>query len=45
MIALVTETGIPARTVSDHAALARHLRNHFEQWFAPVFDPLIEPTK
>ncbi len=24
--------------------MARHLRNHFEQWFAFVFDPRIEPT-
>jgi transposase len=32
------------RAVPEHATLARHLRNHFEQWFAFVFDPRIEPT-
>jgi transposase len=30
--------------VPEYATLARHLRNHFEQWFAFVFDPRIEPT-
>ena len=28
----------------EYATLAKHLRNHFEQWFAFVFDPRIEPT-
>ena len=32
------------RVVPEYATLARHLRNHFEQWFAFVFDPRIEPT-
>jgi transposase len=32
------------RAVPEHAALAKHLWNHFEQWFAFVFDPRIEPT-
>jgi transposase len=32
------------RAVPEYATLARHLRNHFEQWFAFVFDPRIEPT-
>ncbi len=32
------------RTVPEYATLAKHLRNHFEQWFAFVFDPRIEPT-
>lgn len=32
------------RAVPEYAALARHLRNHFEQWFAFVSDPQIEPT-
>jgi transposase len=30
--------------VPEYATLARHLWNHFEQWFAFVFDPRIEPT-
>jgi transposase len=32
------------RVVPEYATLARHLRNHFEQWFAFVFDPRIEQT-
>ena len=32
------------RAVPEYATLARHLRNHFEQWFAFAFDPRIEPT-
>ncbi|HEY1187598.1 MAG TPA: IS66 family transposase [Gemmata sp.] len=32
------------RAVPEYATLARHLRNHFEQWFAFVFDPRIEPS-
>ena len=32
------------RSVPEYATLAKHLRNHFEQWFAFVFDPRIEPT-
>jgi len=32
------------RAVPEYATLARHLWNHFEQWFAIVFDPRIEPT-
>ena len=28
----------------EYATLAGHLWNHFEQWFAFVFDPRIEPT-
>ena len=28
----------------EYATLSRHLRNHFERWFALVFDPRIEPT-
>jgi transposase len=32
------------RSVPEYATLARHLWNHFEQWFAFVFDPRIEPT-
>jgi transposase len=32
------------RTVPEYVTLANHLRNHFEQWFAFVFDPRIEPT-
>jgi transposase len=32
------------RAVPGYAALAKHPRNHFEQWFAFVFDPRIEAT-
>ena len=32
------------RAVPAYATLAKHLRSHFEQWFAFVFDPRIEPT-
>lgn len=32
------------RAVPAHATLARHLWNHFEQWFGFVFDPRVEPT-
>ena len=32
------------RAVPEYATLAKHLRGHFEQWFAFVFDPRIEPT-
>jgi transposase len=40
LLALVSR----ARAVPEHATLARHLRSHFEQWFAFAFDPRIEPT-
>ena len=40
LLALVSQP----RAVPEYATLARHLRNHFEQWFAFVFDPRIEPT-
>ena len=32
------------RRVPEQATLARHLWNHFEQWFGFVADPRIEPT-
>lgn len=32
------------RAVPEHAALARHLWNHFAEWFAFLFDPRVEPT-
>jgi transposase len=32
------------RAVPEYETLARHLGDHFEQWFAFVFDPRIEPT-
>ena len=32
------------RAVPEYTTFAKHLRNHFEQWFAFVFDPRIEPT-
>jgi transposase len=32
------------RAVPGDAAMAKHLWNHFEPWFAFVFDPRIEPT-
>jgi transposase len=32
------------RAVPEYATLAKHLWNHFEQWFGFVFDPRIEPT-
>src|SRR5262249_41541093 len=32
------------RAVPEYATLVKHLRSHFEQWFAFVFDPRIEPT-
>ncbi len=32
------------RAVPEYVTLAKHLWNHFEQWFAFVFDPRIEPT-
>jgi transposase len=32
------------RAVPEYATLAKHLRNHLEQWFAFVFDPRVEPT-
>src|SRR5262245_35173416 len=40
LLALVTRP----RAVPEYATLARHLWDHFEQWFAFVFDPRIEPT-
>ncbi|AMV26206.1 Transposase IS66 family protein [Gemmata sp. SH-PL17] len=40
LLALVSQP----RAVPEYATLAKHLRNHFEQWFAFVFDPRIEPT-
>jgi transposase len=40
LLALVTRP----RAVPEYATLASHLWNHFEQWFAFVFDPRIEPT-
>ena len=33
-----------SRAVPVYAALSKYLRNYFEQWFAFVFDPRIEPT-
>jgi transposase len=32
------------RAVPEYVTLARHLWNHFEQWFAFVFDPRVEPA-
>lgn len=32
------------RAVPAHQTFANHLMNHFEQWFAFVFEPKIEPT-
>jgi transposase len=32
------------RAVPEYVTLASHLWSHFEQWFAFVFDPRIEPT-
>jgi transposase len=32
------------RAVPEYSTLARHLWDHFEQWFAFVFDPRVEPT-
>jgi transposase len=32
------------RAVAEYTTLARHLWDHFEQWFAFVFDPRIEPA-
>jgi transposase len=32
------------RAVPAYQTFANHLMNHFEQWFAFVFDPRIEPT-
>lgn len=32
------------RAVSEYQKFANHLMHHFEQWFAFVFDPEIEPT-
>jgi transposase len=32
------------RRVPAYVTLAKHLGNHFEQWFAFVFNPAIEPT-
>jgi transposase len=32
------------RAVPEYVTLATHLWNHFEQWFAFVFDPRVEPT-
>lgn len=32
------------RAVPEYVTLAKHLWNRFEQWFAFVFDPRIEPT-
>jgi transposase len=32
------------RVVPEYTTFAKHLWNHFEQWFAFVFDPRIEPT-
>jgi transposase len=32
------------RVVPAYQTFANHLMNHFEQWFAFVFDPRIEPT-
>jgi transposase len=32
------------RAVLEYATLARHLWDHFEQWFAFVFDPRVEPA-
>ncbi|QEG26719.1 Transposase IS66 family protein [Gemmata obscuriglobus] len=32
------------RAVPAYVTLAKHLWNHFEQWFTFVFDPRVEPT-
>src|SRR6185436_11708407 len=32
------------RAVPAYQTFAKHLMNHFEQWFAFVFEPKIEPT-
>src|SRR3954471_18215304 len=32
------------RAVPEYVTLARHLWGHFEQWFAFVFDPRVEPA-
>jgi transposase len=32
------------RAVPAYVTLAKHLRNHLEQWFTFVFDPSVEPT-
>jgi transposase len=32
------------RAVPEYVTLANHLWNHFEQWFAFVFDPRVEPA-
>jgi transposase len=40
LLALVTRP----RAVPEHATLARHLWDHFEQWFTFVFDTRVEPA-
>jgi transposase len=32
------------RGVAEHVTFAKHLMNHFEQWFTFLFDPAIEAT-
>jgi len=40
---LLKLAGVP-RAVPAYQTFANHLMNHFEQWFAFVFEPKIEPT-
>ena len=40
---LLKLAGAP-RAVPAYQTFANHLMNHFEQWFAFVFEPKIEPT-
>ena len=40
---LLKLAGVP-RVVPAYQTFANHLMNHFEQWFAFVFEPKIEPT-
>ena len=40
---LVALLGRP-RSVPAHATFAKHLSNHFEEWFTFVFDPRVEAT-
>ncbi len=32
------------RVVPAYRTFAKHLMNHFEEWFAFVYEPIIEPT-
>ena len=40
---LLKLAGVP-RVVPEYQTFANHLMNHFEEWFAFVFEPKIEPT-